>query len=86
MAKSQADIDIIQAELNFLRTQFEDAFRARDFRKLKGLSIWISKMEMKLEKAQQKSMKKSADYIKEYRSSKKNGMLSQSDKGKFSSI
>ena len=78
MGRLQTDIDIIKAELDFLRVKFELAFRERDFRKLKGLSIWISKLETKLEKAEQKSLKKSTDYIKEYKTSKRNGTTNQS--------
>ena len=67
MARLHGDIDIIQAELNFLKAQYEQAFRERDFRKLKGLTLWISKLEKKLITARQKAEKKNIDYLREYK-------------------
>jgi len=71
MGRNQGDIDIIQAELAFLKEKYDLAFRERDLRQLKGLSLWISKLEVRLEKTIQKSQKNSVDYIKEYKNQKK---------------
>jgi hypothetical protein len=70
MAKLHDDIEIIQLELNFLKAQYEKAFRERDLRKLKGLSLWISKLEKKLIAARQKAEKKNIDYLTEYKNQK----------------
>ena len=70
MARLNGDIEIIQAELNFLRTQYEQSFRERDLRKLKGLSLWISKLEKKLETVRLRNQKQTTDYLQEYKNGK----------------
>ncbi|HYC38907.1 MAG TPA: hypothetical protein VEB63_00340 [Chitinophagaceae bacterium] len=70
MGRLQGDIDIIQAELKFLRSRYQQALREKDFRQLKGISLWISKLEKKLEHVQQKRAKSALDFIKEYKSGK----------------
>jgi hypothetical protein len=71
MSRLQIDFDIIQVELNFLKAKYEQAFRERDLRELKKLSLWISKLEKKLEQSQKKNLKNTTDYIREYKNGKK---------------
>jgi hypothetical protein len=75
MSRLQIDFDIIQVELNFLKAKYEQAFRERDFRELKKLSLWISKLEKKLEQIQQKNLKNTTDYIREYKNGKGNNCI-----------